>query len=149
MGIIAKLLGISRDRRIARLFDRSHTSTYFGVLMVFIATRSIIEVWTGTDQGDKYVVIALTALITATYGLLRFVEYLSNPGFKIRYLVRTLNVVMMSIILLGEYVFSDALGRILVLLALVAIEINLVSIYAEYTGKLKVWHSKLFGGRRH
>ena len=105
--------------------------------MVFVATRSVIEIWTGSDQGDKYLVVALTAVATATYGLLRFVELLAQPGFRMRYLVRSLNVVFMGIILLGEYIFSDALGRVLVLLSLVAIEINLVSIYAEYTGKFK------------
>lgn len=105
--------------------------------MVFVATRSVIEVWTGSDQGDKYLVVALTAVATATYGLLRFVELLALPGFKMRYLVRSLNVTFMAIILLGEYIFSDTLGRILVLLSLIAIEINLVSIFAEYTGKFK------------
>lgn len=122
---------------LASLFDRSRTSTWFALLMVFIATRSVIEVWTGSDQGDKYLVVGLTAAATATYGLLRFVEVLALPGFKMRYLVRSLNVLFMGVILLGEYIFSSMLGRILVLLALVAIEINLVSIYAEYTGRLK------------
>jgi hypothetical protein len=123
--------------KLASLFDRSRTSTWFALLMVFIATRSVIEVWTGSDQGDKYLVVGLTAAATATYGLLRFVELLALPGFKMRYLVRSLNVVFMGVILLGEYIFSSMLGRILVLLALVAIEINLVSIYAEYTGRFK------------
>ena len=54
-----------------------------------------------------------------------------------RYLVRSLNVAFMAVIMLGEYIFSDTLGRVLVLVALVAIEINLVSIFAEYTGKFK------------
>ncbi len=119
------------------LFDRSRTSTWFALLMIFVATRSVIEVWTGSDQGDKYLVVALTAVATATYGLLRFVELLSSPGFKMRYLVRSLNVGFMGVILLGQYIFSDTLGRLLVLLALIAIEINLVSLYAEYTGKFK------------
>ena len=123
--------------KIASLFDRSRTSTWFALLMVFVATRSVIEVWTGSDQGDKYLVVALTAVVTATYGLLRFVELLALPGFRMRYLVRSLNVAFMGIILLGEYIFSDMLGRVLVLLALIAIEINLVSIFAEYTGKFK------------
>ena len=123
--------------KIARLFDRSRTSTWFALLLVFVATRSVIEVWTGSDQGDRFLVVALTALATATYGLLRFVELLAAPGFKMRYLVRSLNVFFMGIILLGEYIFSTELGRMLVLLSLVAIEINLVSIFAEYTGKLK------------
>jgi hypothetical protein len=123
--------------KLANLFDRSHTSTWFALLMVFVATRSVIEVWTGGDQGDKYLVIALTAVASATYGLLRFVEVLALPGFKTKYLVRTLNVMFMGIILLGEYIFSDTLGRLLVLLALIAIEINLVSIFAEYTGRFK------------
>jgi hypothetical protein len=123
--------------KLASLFDRSRTSTWFALLMVFIATRSVIEVWTGSDQGDKYLVVGLTAAATATYGLLRFVELLALPGFKVRYLVRSLNVLFMGVILLGEYIFSSMLGRILVLLALVAIEINLVSIYAEYTGRFK------------
>jgi hypothetical protein len=82
-------------------------------------------------------VVALTAVATATYGLLRFVELLALPGFRMRYLVRSLNVAFMGVILLGEYIFSDMLGRVLVLLALLAIEINLVSIFAEYTGKFK------------
>ena len=81
--------------------------------------------------------VALTAVATATYGLLRFVELLAMPGFRMRYLVRSLNVAFMGVILLGEYIFSDTLGRTLVLLALIAIEINLVSIFAEYTGKFK------------
>ena len=123
--------------KIASLFDRSRTSTWFALLMIFVATRSVIEVWTGSDQGDKYLVVALTAVATATYGLLRFVELLASPGFRMRYLVRSLNVTFMGIILLGEYIFSDVLGRVLVLLALIAIEINLVSIFAEYTGKFK------------
>jgi hypothetical protein len=123
--------------RLASLFDRSRTSTWFALLMIFVATRSVIEVWTGTDQGDKYLVVALTAAVTATYGLLRFVEVLALPGFRTRYLVRSLNVGFMAIILLGEYFLSDMLGRLLVLLALIAIEINLVSLYAEYTGRLK------------
>jgi hypothetical protein len=123
--------------KLARLFDRSRTSTWFALLMVFVATRSVIEVWTGSDQGDKYLVVALTAAVTATYGLLRFVELLALPGFRMRYLVRSLNVAFMAVILLGEYIFSSMLGRVLVLLALVAIEINLVSIFAEYTGKFK------------
>jgi hypothetical protein len=105
--------------------------------MVFVATRSVIEIWTGSDQGDKYVIVALTAVATATYGLLRFVELLASPGFRMRYLVRSLNVVFMGVILLGEYIFSSMLGRMLVLLALIAIEINLVSIFAEYTGRFK------------
>lgn len=105
--------------------------------MIFVATRSVIEVWTGSDQGDKYLVVALTAVATATYGLLRFVELLASPGFRMRYLVRSLNVGFMGIILLGQYIFSDTLGRLLVLLALIAIEVNLVSMYAEYTGKFK------------
>ena len=107
------------------------------MLMVFVATRSVIEVWTGSDQGDKYLVVALTAVATATYGLLRFVELLASPGFRMRYLVRSLNVAFMGVILLGEYIFSDTLGRVLVLLALIAIEINLVSMFAEYTGRFK------------
>ena len=123
--------------KIAGLFDRSRTSTWFALLMIFVATRSVIEVWTGSDQGDKYLVVALTALATATYGLLRFVELLAAPGFKTRYLVRSLNLVFMGLILLGEYIFSTMLGRLLVLLALVAIEINLISIFAEYTGRFK------------
>jgi hypothetical protein len=123
--------------RSVGIFDRSRTSTWFALLLVFIATRSVIEIWTGTDQGDRYLVIGLTALATGTYGLLRFVEVLASPGFRMRYLVRTLNVVFMGVILLGEYIFSSMLGRILVLLALIAIEINLVSMYAEYTGRLK------------
>jgi hypothetical protein len=123
--------------KLASLFDRSRTSTWFALLMVFVATRSVIEVWTGSDQGDKYLVVALTAVATATYGLLRFVELLASPGFRMRYLVRSLNVTFMGVILLGEYIFSDMLGRILVLLSLIAIEINLVSIFAEYTGKFK------------
>jgi len=123
--------------RLASLFDRTHASTWYALLMVFIATRSVIEVWTGTDQGDKYLVVALTALVTATYGLLRFVELLALPGFRMRYLVRSLNVTFMGLILLGEYIFSGMLGRLLVLMALIAIEINLVSIFAEYTGKFK------------
>jgi hypothetical protein len=123
--------------RLASLFDRSHTSTWFALLMVFIATRSVIEVWTGSDQGDKYLVVGLTAVVTATYGLLRFVELLASPGFRMRYLVRSLNVAFMAVIMLGEYIFSDTLGRVLVLLALIAIEINLVSIFAEYTGRFK------------
>jgi hypothetical protein len=123
--------------KLASLFDRSRTSTWFALLMVFVATRSVIEVWTGSDQGDKYLVVGLTAVATATYGLLRFVEVLSVPGFKTRYLVRSLNVAFMGVILLGEYIFSSMLGRILVLLALVAIEINLVSMFAEYTGKFR------------
>jgi hypothetical protein len=122
---------------IAKLFDRSRTSTWFALLMVFVATRSVIEVWTGSDQGDKYLVVGLTALATATYGLLRFVELLASPGFRMRYLVRSLNVFFMGTILLGEYIFSSELGRMLVLLSLVAIEINLVSIFAEYTGRFK------------
>ncbi len=121
--------------KLASLLDRSRTSTWFALLMVFIATRSVIEVWTGSDQGDKYLVVALTAAATATYGLLRFVELLALPGFKMRYLVRSLNVLFMGVILLGEYIFSRMLGRVLVLLALVAIEINLVSNLAEYHGK--------------
>jgi hypothetical protein len=123
--------------KITNLFDRSRTSTWFALLMVFVATRSVIEVWTGSDQGDKYLVVALTAVATGTYGLLRFVELLALPGFRMRYLVRSLNVAFMGVILLGEYIFSDMLGRVLVLLALIAIEINLVSIFAEYTGKFK------------
>ena len=123
--------------KIAGLFDRSRTSTWFALLMIFVATRSVIEVWTGSDQGDKYLVVGLTALATATYGLLRFVELLAAPGFKMRYLVRSLNVFFMGMILLGEYIFSSELGRLLVLLSLIAIEINLVSIFAEYTGRFK------------
>ena len=87
--------------------------------------------------GRQVLVVALTALATATYGMLRFVELLAAPGFRMRYLVRSLNVVFMGVILLGEYIFSSMLGRLLVLLALVAIEINLVSIFAEYTGRFK------------
>ena len=49
-----------------------------------------------------------------------------------RYLVCSLKMAFMGIILLGEYIFSDLLVRVLVLLALTAIEINLVSIFAEY-----------------
>ena len=105
--------------------------------MIFVASRSVIEIWTGSDQGDKYLVVGLTAVATATYGLLRFVELLASPGFRMSYLVRSLNVGFMVIILLGEFIFSTELGRILVLLALIAIEINLVSIFAEYTGRFK------------
>jgi hypothetical protein len=123
--------------RLVGLFDQSRTSTWFALLLVFVATRSVIEIWTGTDQGDRYLVIGLTALATGTYGLLRFVEVLASPGFRMRYLVRSLNVVFMGVILLGEYIFSSMLGRILVLLSLIAIEINLVSMYAEYTDRLK------------
>jgi hypothetical protein len=123
--------------RLGNVLDSSHTSTWFALLLIFVATRSVIEVWTGSDQGDKYLVIGLTAVATATYGLLRFVEVLASPGFRTKYLVRSLNVALMGIILLGEYIFSTELGRVLVLLSLIAIEINLVSMYAEYTGRLR------------
>ena len=134
--------------RSASLFDRSRTSTWFALLMVFVATRSVIEIWTGSDQGDKYLVVCLTAVATATYGLLRFVEVLASPGFQMRYLVRSLNVAFMGVILLGEYLLSSMLGRVLVLLALIAIQINLVSIFSEYAGRFKRLSGMLRRGHR-
>ena len=120
--------------KLASLLDRSRTSTWFALLMVFIATRSVIEVWTGSDQGDKYLVVALTAAATATYGLLRFVE---KHGIA-RLQDEIPGPLAQRAVHGGHpagrvHLFSSMLGRVLVLLALAAIEINLVSIYAEYT----------------
>ena len=116
--------------------------------LIFVASRSVIEIWTGSDQGDKYLVVGLTAVAQMTYGLLRFVEFLASPGFRTRYLVRSLNVGFMGVILLGEYLLSSMLGRVLVLLALIAIEINLVSMFAEYTGRFKRLSGMLRRGHR-
>ncbi len=67
--------------------------------------------------------MALTSVATANYGLFRFAEPLASPCFRMRCLVRSLNVGFMWIILLGEYSFSNTLGRPLVLLTLIAIDL--------------------------
>ena len=109
--------------------------SWLAILIVIIATKSTIQVWLGGPISDTYALIVLTAVLTATYGLFRLLEVFNSPGFRTRYLVRGVNVVFMSLILLGQFFISDILGKALVLLALIAIEFNLVSLYMEYTGR--------------
>lgn len=111
---------------------------WLAVLIIIIAIRSIFEVIVGGPSDETYALAIVTAALTATYGLFRLIEVFNSPGFKVRYLVRSVNIFFMVIILLGQFVLHDVLGRALLLLALIAIEFNLVSIYLEYTGKGKL-----------
>jgi hypothetical protein len=116
--------------------DSRHGS-WLAVLILIIAVRSTIEVWIGGPTNETFALAVVTAVLTATYGLFRIIEVFNTPGFKVRYLVRSVNVLFMSLILLGQFILNDLLGRTLLLIALVAIEFNLISMYIEYTGKGK------------
>jgi len=122
--------------------DSRHGS-WLAVLIAIIAVRSIIEIWIGGPTNETFALAVVTAVLTATYGLFRIIEVFNTPGFKVRYLVRSVNVLFMSLILLGQFVLNDLLGKTLLLIALIAIEFNLISMYIEYTGKgkraLAVW----------
>ena len=123
--------------KIASLFDRSRTSTWFALLMVFVATRSVIEIWTGSDQGDKYLVVGVDG---GGHGDLRAAPFRRAAG-----IARVQDEIPGAVAERGVHGDHPAgrvhllhqLGRMLVLLALIAIEINLVSIFAEYTGKVQ------------
>ena len=125
--------------------DSRHGS-WLAVLIVIIAVRSTIEVWIGGPTNETFALAVVTSVLTATYGLFRMIEVFNSPGFKVRYLVRSVNVLFMSLILLGQFILNDLLGRTLLLIALVAIEFNLISMYIEYTGKgkklLVLWSRK-------
>jgi hypothetical protein len=121
----------------------SRHGSWLAVLIVIIAAKSTIEVWIGGPTNETYALVIVTAVLSATYGMFRLVEVFNTPGFKVRYMVRSVNVFFMILILLGQFVLHESLGRTLLLIALVAIEFNLVSIYMEYTGKGK----HLFKGR--
>ena len=65
-----------------------------------------------------YVLIGVTAILTATYGLLRFVEVFNAPGLSVRYFVRSVNITFMVIILMGEFFYQEMMGQILLIMAL-------------------------------
>ncbi len=114
----------------------SRHGTFFAILLAFIAVRSLIEVFTNEPSTTTYVLVGVTSILTITYGLLRFVEVFNAPGLSVRYFVRSVNITFMVLILLGEFYFEEMMGQMLLILSLVAIEFNLISIYAEYTGRL-------------
>lgn len=116
--------------------DSRHGS-WLAVLIVMIAVRSTVEIWIGGPTNESFALAIVTAVLTATYGLFRLIDVFNSPGFKVRYLVRSVNVLFMSLILLGQFILNDLLGRTLLLIALIAIEFNLISMYIEYTGKGK------------
>jgi hypothetical protein len=120
----------------------SRHGTFFALLLAFIAVRSMIEVFTNEPSTTTYVLVGVTAILTITYGLLRFVEVFNAPGLSVRYFVRSVNITFMVLILLGEFFIQDMMGQMLLILSLLAIEFNLISIYAEYTGRLT--RTKLF-----
>jgi hypothetical protein len=113
----------------------SRHGTFFAILLAFIAARSIFEIFTNELDTTTYVLVGVTALLTATYGLLRFVEVFNAPGLSVRYFVRSVNIVFMIVILMGEFYYQEMMGQVLLIIALLAIEFNLISIYAEYTGR--------------
>ena len=112
---------------------------WLALVLLFVAARSVMEVFTGDDQGDKYVVILLTALLSITYALLRVSGFFSEPGFRMPYLVRIFNVIFIMLILLGMYQYQEYLGKLLTIICLLAIEINLISLYVTYTHKDRQW----------
>jgi hypothetical protein len=114
--------------------DSRHGS-WLAVLIIIIAARSTIEVWIGGPTNETFALAVVTAVLTGTYGLFRLIDVFNAPGFKVRYLVRSVNILFMSLILLGQFILQDILGQTLFLLALLAIEFNLISMYLEYTGK--------------
>jgi hypothetical protein len=125
----------------------SRHGTFFALLLAFIAVRSLIEVFTNEPSTTTYVLVGVTAILTITYGLLRFVEVFNAPGLSVRYFVRSVNISFMALILLGEFFIQDMMGQMLLILSLLAIEFNLISIYAEYTGRLirtKLFLMRLF-----
>ncbi|OPY33090.1 MAG: hypothetical protein A4E32_00763 [Methanomassiliicoccales archaeon PtaU1.Bin124] len=126
--------------------DSRHGS-WLAAIIAIIATRSVIMAWVGGPSNETLALTVVTAVLTATYALFRIIELFNSPGFRVRYLVRSVNVVFMTLILLGQFVLNDFLGRTLLLIALVAIEFNLVSMYLEYTGKgrraaARIWTKK-------
>jgi hypothetical protein len=122
-------------KRVLIPTKESRHGTFFAILLAFIAIRSIFEIFTNELDTTTYVLIGVTALLTATYGLLRFVEVFNAPGLSVRYFVRSVNITFMIVILMGEFYYEDMMGQILLIMALLAIEFNLISIYAEYTGR--------------
>jgi hypothetical protein len=112
---------------------------WLALVLIFVAARSIMEVFSGSDQGDKYVVILLTALLSITYALLRVSGFFTEPGFRMPYIVRIFNVIFIMLILLGMYQYQQYLGKMLTIICLLAIEINLISLYVTYTSKDRQW----------
>jgi len=106
-------------------------------LIMLVTGRAIVLAWIGSDTPQTYLYIFLSSVLTMTYGALRLVEFLNVPGFKVRYMVRSANVIFMLLILIGEFLWTEVLGQMLLVLSLLAIEFNLVSMFAEYTGKDK------------
>jgi hypothetical protein len=106
-------------------------------LIMLVAGRAIVLVWVGEHSAQTYTMIFLSSMLTMTYGALRLVEILNVPGFKVKYMVRSANVVFMLLILIGEFFWTEMIGQALLLIALTAIEFNLISMFLEYTGKDK------------
>jgi hypothetical protein len=106
-------------------------------LIVLITGRAIVLVWVGDHSTHTFLLIFLSSMLTMTYGFLRLVEVLNMPGFKVKYMVRSANVIFMLLILIGELFWTEVIGQTLLVLALLAIEFNLVSMFLEYTGKDK------------
>ncbi|HSV42186.1 MAG TPA: hypothetical protein VLH13_02110, partial [Methanomassiliicoccales archaeon] len=61
--------------------------SFFAVIIAVIAVRSIIEVYLHGEDPLSYVFILLTGILTASYGLFRFLEVFQSPGLGVRYLV--------------------------------------------------------------
>ncbi|MFA5313189.1 MAG: hypothetical protein WC375_07750 [Methanomassiliicoccales archaeon] len=104
-------------------------------LIVLVTGRAIVLVWAGDHSAHTLLLIFLSSMLTMTYGFLRLVEVLNVPGFKVKYMVRSANIVFMLLILIGELFWTEVIGQALLVLALVAIEFNLVSMFLEYTGR--------------
>lgn len=122
-------------KRVLIPTKESRHGTFFAILLAFIAARSILEIFTNELDTTTYVLVGVTAILTATYGLLRFVEVFNAPGLSVRYFVRSVNITFMVVILMGEFFYEEMMGQLLLIMALLAIEFNLISIYAEYTGR--------------
>ncbi|MCE5295771.1 MAG: hypothetical protein LLG16_01530 [Euryarchaeota archaeon] len=104
-------------------------------LIVLVTGRAIVLVWVGDHSAHTFLLIFLSSMLTMTYGFLRLVEVLNMPGFKVRYMVRSANVIFMLLILIGELFWTEVIGQTLLVLALLAIEFNLVSMFLEHKGK--------------
>ncbi|QLH74585.1 MAG: hypothetical protein HPY73_03380 [Methanomassiliicoccales archaeon] len=113
----------------------SRHGNWIVLMIMFVTGRAIVLVWVGDRSEHTYLLIFLSSMLTLTYGALRLVELLNVPGFKVRYMVRSANVIFMIMILIGELFYHEMMGRALLVLALLAIEFNLVSMFIEYTGK--------------
>ncbi len=94
---------------------------------ILVGTIGVLETWFGTGT-PNFVAILLSAVFTGGYGALRFLNFGSRPGLKIKGLTRIICVALIILMLWGQFRLQQEADLILVVALLGAIGLDAASL---------------------